>query len=259
MIYSQTWGNGPQKALLLHCSLATSDAWRGVTAQLNDDLTMTGIDFPGHGRSPDWDGQGDYHALCTAAAADALVEPMHLIGHSLGATVALRLAVERPELVLSLTLIEPVFFVAAKGTPEFQDHVDETKPFEQACREDRHADAARIFTEGWGTGASWQDLPAAIRQSFADRIRLVTATEGALYHDNALVVSEGSIEAISCPVLLIEGDQSPDIISVINGVLEARLKQSKRARIKAASHMVAISHATEVAAQIREFLAPNEG
>lgn len=256
MIYSQTWGTGPQKALLLHCSLASSDAWRGMAAHLVDDLTMTGIDLPGHGRSPDWDGQGDYHALCTQAAAEALVEPMHLIGHSLGATVALRLTVEQPDLVKSLTLIEPVFFTAAKGTPAFQDHLDETEPFTQACLENRHADAARIFTEGWGTGASWQDLPAAMRQSFADCIRLVIATEGALYEDNASVVAEGRIEAINCPVLLVEGEQSPEIISVVNGILEARLSRVKRARISGAGHMVPITHAGKVAAQIAAFLSP---
>lgn len=257
MIYSQTWGTGPQKALLLHCSLASSDAWRGMAAYLGDDLSMTGIDFPGHGRSPDWDGQGDYHVHCTDAAAAALVEPMHLIGHSLGATVALRLAVERPELVTSLTLIEPVFFAAAKGTAALQDHLDETVAFTQACLQNRHADAARIFTEGWGTGASWDDLPATMRQSFADRIRLVGATEGALYQDNAAVVAEGRIEAISCPVLLLEGDQSPEIIAAINGVLKARLARVKQARISGAGHMLPITHPGKVAAQIAAFLAPD--
>jgi lipase len=44
--------------------------------------------------------------------------PVHLIGHSFGATVALRLAIEAPERVASLTLIEPVLFAAAPDGPE---------------------------------------------------------------------------------------------------------------------------------------------
>ena len=37
-------------------------------------------------------------------------EPMDVVGHSFGGSIALRLALEMPELVKSLTLIEPVCF-----------------------------------------------------------------------------------------------------------------------------------------------------
>ncbi len=254
MIYTQHWGKGDQRALMLHCSLASSDAWRGVAGHLVDGLSMTGIDFPGHGRSSDWDGQGDYHAACTAAAVGTLKEPMHLIGHSLGATVALRLAVERPEMLRSLVLIEPVFFAAAKGLDAYAAFEDEVAPFAEAIGAGRIEDAARMFTDLWGTGAAWQDLPAALRQSFVDRIGLIPATEGALYHDNADVVAQGKIEGITCPVLLIEGDQSPAIINAINGALAERLQDAQRVSIQGAGHMVPITHAKEVAQAINGFL-----
>jgi len=254
MTYTQHWGKGDQRALMLHCSLASSDAWCGLAGHLADELSMTGIDFPGHGRSPDWDGQGDYHAACTAAASGALAEPMHLIGHSLGATVALRLAVERPELVRSLVLIEPVFFAAAKGLDAYTMFEEEVAPFAGAIGAGRNEDAARMFTDLWGTGAPWQDLPAALRQSFVDRIGLIPATEGALYHDNAGVVAEGKIEGINCPVLLVEGDQSTAIIHAINGALAERLPDAQRVCVKGAGHMVPITHAGRVAVEIRKFL-----
>jgi len=254
MIYSQNWGKGDQRALMLHCSLASSDAWRGLAGHLAGGLSLTGIDFPGHGRSPDWDGQGDYHTACTAAALAALDGPMHLIGHSLGATVALRLAVERPELVRALVLIEPVFFAAAKGLDAYAAFEEDVAPFAKAFEAGQNEDAARMFTDLWGTGAAWQDLPAALRQSFVDRIGLIPATEGALYHDNAGVVADGKIEAITCPVLLIEGDQSPAIINAINGVLAERLPDATRGGVKGAAHMVPITHAGQVAAEIRQFL-----
>jgi len=254
MIYSQNCGAGAQKALMLHCSLASSEAWRGVAGHLLDDLSMTGIDLPGHGRSDDWNGQGDYHAACTSAAAQALQIPMHLIGHSLGATVALRLAVERPEMVQSLVLIEPVFFAAAKDTAAHQRHLDEVALFAQAFEQKRYEDAARLFTGAWGTGAPWQTLPDALRQAFTDRIGLIPATEAALYQDNAGMFSKGRIEAIDCPVLLIEGDHSPEIIAAINDALATRLPQASRVQINGAGHMAPISHAGAIAKEIRGFL-----
>ena len=38
---------------------------------------------------------------------DALDAPAHLVGHSLGGTIAVRVALKRPDDVASLTLIEP--------------------------------------------------------------------------------------------------------------------------------------------------------
>lgn len=51
-------------------------------------------------------------------ARAALGAPVDVIGHSFGATVALRLALERPELVRSLVLVEPVLFAAAKAAED---------------------------------------------------------------------------------------------------------------------------------------------
>jgi pimeloyl-ACP methyl ester carboxylesterase len=71
-------------------------------------LTM---DLPGHGRSAADVGDGRLGTLAEAIARqlDALGdEPWHLIGHSLGGGLALRLAERFPERVASLTLMAPV-------------------------------------------------------------------------------------------------------------------------------------------------------
>ena len=43
-------------------------------------------------------------------------EPVPVIGHSFGAVIALRAAVERPGRVSSLVVIEPPFYAALKGS-----------------------------------------------------------------------------------------------------------------------------------------------
>jgi len=254
MIYSQNWGDGAQEALLLHCSLASSDAWRGVAGHLAHDLTMTGFDFPGHGQSADWDGVGDYHVLCRDVAASFLTRPMHLIGHSFGATVALRLALERPEMVRSLTLIEPVFFAVAKGTTAYADHMQEFQPFVDAMERGRHEVAAQVFTDVWGTGADWAGLSATMRAYVTERINLIPATVPTLYDDNAGMASDGRLEGVTCPALLIEGTESPSIVAAINDALLARMPAVQRVKVEAASHMVPVTHNWQVAAAISGFL-----
>lgn len=254
MIYTQNWGSGAQDALLLHCSLASSDAWRGMAAHLKDVLTMTALDFQSHGKSADWDRAGDYHAVCTADAAALLTRPMHLVGHSFGATVALRLALEHPDLVRSLTLIEPVFFAVAKGSDAYGEHMAAFQPFEDAMQRQDHVAAARIFTQEWGTGADWDTLPAAMRRYMTDCIDLIPTTVPSLYEDNAGMATSGRLEAVVCPVLLAEGAQSPSIVAAINDALAARLPNVQRLKVEGAAHMLPITHSAQVATAISSFL-----
>jgi pimeloyl-ACP methyl ester carboxylesterase len=70
-------------------------------------VTVTAINQIGHGKAADWDGVSDLHAAATAAAvrmAEALGQgqPIDVMGHSFGGTVALRVALTRPDLVRSL-------------------------------------------------------------------------------------------------------------------------------------------------------------
>ena len=133
---------------MIHCSLGRHEMLLPIAQGLAQRCTL--FDLPGHGRSADWDGVTDCHSLVTDIAAGLAAPASHLIGHSFGATVALRLAVEHPDLVSRLTLIEPVFFSAAKDEPEYPAHLAGFAPYLAAmARGDRTA-AARAFTDVWG-------------------------------------------------------------------------------------------------------------
>ena len=118
-MHKVTTGHGAP-VVMVHCMLARHESLLPLAAAIGGHATL--FDLPGHGRSPDWDGAQDYQTQAVAWAAACCDGPAHLIGHSFGATVALRLAVDRPDLVSRLTLIEPVYFAAARGTPAHADH-----------------------------------------------------------------------------------------------------------------------------------------
>jgi pyruvate dehydrogenase E2 component (dihydrolipoamide acetyltransferase) len=71
------------------------------------------LDLPGHGGSSKTVGDGSLGTLAasvSAALSAAGVESAHLIGHSLGAALAARIAIDKPGLAKSLTLISPAGF-----------------------------------------------------------------------------------------------------------------------------------------------------
>jgi lipase len=260
-------GRGRRRALMLHCSLAHSGAWSGLAARLGQQLSMTAFDLPGHGRSGDWDGTADLHALSTAIAGVLAAElagpaaPVELIGHSFGATVALRLALERPGLVRGLTLIEPVLFAAARdAAPEvFAATATAFAPVYALCAKGEHAAAARAFLRIWGNGQRWDDLPPAQRAYATRRIAMIPATDAALSQDAAGLLRPGRLEALDRPVLLISGGSSPPIIAAIACELTRRLPQARSATVPGAGHMVPITHPGPVAEAILDFLPPPSG
>ncbi len=252
-----TFGQGPREAVAIHCSLSHSGSWGGIAGHVSGALTLTAFDMPGHGRSAPWQGAGEIQEE-TAKIAATFCEggARDLIGHSFGATVALRLAVMRPELVRSLILIEPVFFaVAFADDPAAKARFDAAMgPYARAVEAGDDMAAAEAFTALWGDGTAWPDIPRAHRAAMADQMYLIAAGHPALYEDVGGMLQPGVLAGVTQPVLLMEGNQSPDIIPAINEGLAKRLPRAERTIIAGAGHMAPMTHARQVSAEILRFL-----
>ena len=252
----RSYGQGRRQALMFHCSLAHSGAFAGMAQGLGDLLTMRAFDLPGHGQSADWDGQTPLQRLTVDMALDLLEGPTDLIGHSFGGTAALRLACERPDLVRSLTLIEPVYFAAAYADNAGlgDQHGAEMAEIADAIAAGDRETAARLFLRVWGDGRPWAALPEPMQTRMMAQIHLITAAHPEIGLDTPGLLASGAVEALEIPTLLIEGGASPHYVGKINAALNRRIKGSQRLVIDGAGHMVAMSHADEVARATRAFL-----
>jgi pimeloyl-ACP methyl ester carboxylesterase len=96
--------------LFVHGLGGESLDWIDVAVELKDLFDCTALDLPGFAHSPlpsDNDLSLDGFAGTVAEVARTLGRPVHLVGNSLGGTIAVRVAAEHPELVASLTLVAP--------------------------------------------------------------------------------------------------------------------------------------------------------
>ncbi|UUU26865.1 alpha/beta fold hydrolase [Streptomyces sp. DSM 40750] len=119
-VWDETGGEGVPAVFVHNIFTWGSDELYGFAAQrpLADRCRLLLVDRRGYGRSPDTD-RSDFDT-----DADDLVELLtgqaggaHLVGHGNGGVAAMLAAGRRPDLVRSLTLIQPSAFSAAAAHP----------------------------------------------------------------------------------------------------------------------------------------------
>lgn len=257
-LFGREFGSGPRKVLALHCTLAHSGAWRGVAAAMDPDVTFVTPDMLTHGRSPDWDKQGDYQTRNMEAMAPLMDGPMDVVGHSFGATIALRLAVEHPDRVRSLTMIEPVFFgVVAIDDPEmFAAQSDTESEYLTALNAGDDELAARLFNRSWGESrVKWPDMREDARVAMTRSINVVPACRPSLIDDVHGLLKPGVLDRANMPTQLLRGSTSPKSIQIVNDGLARRLPDAVCKVVDGAGHMVPVTHPAQTAEALRELFA----
>ena len=193
----------------------------------------------------------DYSAIVDADDLAALIRklklaPAQIVGVSHGAYVALLLAARHPELVRSLVLSEPPLLrwlpELEGGKPLFTEFM--TKVWEPAARGFREGDDAGVkaAVDGFGElGYSGTDqkmtfatLPPEVRSALlenASEWRALTMSKDAFP-----TLSLDAVRRIKAPTLLLSGQRSLTLHSVIDSQLERLLPQEERIILANATH-----------------------
>lgn len=214
------------------------------------------VDLPGSGRSQQAEG-----ALSIARFVEALqvacarlgIARAHFVGHSLGTIVCQHLAVAAPALVRSLALFGPLM-----APPD-------------AARTAIRARAAKARSEG---AAGMQEITAALVQaalSADTRQRQPLAVafvreslmrqDGEAYARTCEALAEAQparVETITCPVLLVTGDEDgvapPQAVRAMAERLHAA-RQTRVVVLPRCGHWTPVERAAECQAELRDFLA----
>jgi pimeloyl-ACP methyl ester carboxylesterase len=152
-------------AIALHCSGSSGGQWWALRNRLR--LQVITPDLMGCGAMSHWSGEGPFRlsdeAWPIVTLIDELNAPVHLVGHSYGGGVALRIAVERPNRIASLTLYEPTAFHVLKAAGE-DGHAALKKIRALAGEIDKYVvagsyrKAARRFVDYWNGPGTFDSL-----------------------------------------------------------------------------------------------------
>jgi len=135
-LYFQTRGDSGPPVILVHSEGRDSREWDAVGLLLARSCRVTSYDRRGHGQSERTTGTGSIRL--DAADLAALIEllglaPAHVVGAAAGATIALQLVIDRPDLAASAAVHEPnvrsldVDALASFGGPLFITHGDRSE------------------------------------------------------------------------------------------------------------------------------------
>jgi len=259
-VNSRQIGSGPA-VVCLHSSGSSSAQWRGLIAQLAREYRVIAPDLLGHGRSPRADVstqsilEQDAAQVASIAAANGGV---HLVGHSYGGAVALRVALAHPALVHSLVLYEPVVFGVLRGKDEqaslWQEITQTGRTIVLHMRMRRPLAAAKRFVDYWAGDGSWLAMGASRQSAIALRMPAVADQFSAIFDWQPLA----ALRDLQVPVLLAHGERTRRVTRAIVERLAETLPQVIQIRIRSAGHMGPVTHAETFNAAVLRYLAPEE-
>jgi pimeloyl-ACP methyl ester carboxylesterase len=198
------------------------------------------------------------HAGDAAALLDHLGIPRaHIAGHSSGAAVAAQLALDRPETVQTLILME----LSLLSVPGGSAFLDQAGPAFEAYARGDHARALALFMTVV-SGLDWtacrtlleERVPGALAQGIEDAdtffgIELPALTEWEFGPDQAA--------AIDRPVLSVLGSQTEPLWREVADFLRSSLPQVEELVVEDVGHLLHIQRPEPVARGMADFLNRN--
>ena len=246
----------------LHSSASTGGQWKALAVALADHEVFT-PDLPGYGRagfrhsSRDDNPSlaGDAAAVLRTLDAQARIDgpAFHLVGHSYGGAVALKIALTQPQRVLSLTLIEPVLFhlLPLSGSDEdmrlYRGILGVRDRVRGAVAAGWPAHGMAAFVDFWSGAGSWEAAEAEQRQRLAAQARAVLRNFTACFGESWPL---SDVRRLAMPLLAISGENSPAVARRLTEKLVDAAGEATAARLFGAGHMAPLTHATAVNALI---------
>ncbi|MEO7057901.1 MAG: alpha/beta hydrolase [Caldimonas sp.] len=256
-------GDGPA-VLCLHSNASTSGQWRALTSLLADRFRVLAVDGYGAGKSPEWQGTRqvrlDDEVALLATVIERAGDRFHLVGHSYGGAVAVKLASACPGRVRSLCLYEPTLFhLVAAGAPSASPAAGiwhAASDAAQAVGRGDSDDAAERFIDFWMGAGAWTATPAAKKPAIAASMRNVAAWRDALFGEDA---AAESFARLDMPTVLLHGDRSPQSALAVVEALTRLVPGIVVSSLAGLGHMGPVTHAAVVNARIESFLESQPG
>lgn len=232
------------RIVLLHGVGLRSEAWNRQIDALADRYHVTAFDMPGHGGSAVRSGMSRVSDYADAVLA-ALDGPALVLGHSMGAMIALDLAARAPEHVRGVVALNAIFERSPEATEAVQRRAAELDGVTVA---DPTGALERWF------GGDESDERAACRNWLCS-----VTPDGYKSAYTAFAHDPGprrtDLAHLSCPALFMTGGLEPNSTPAMSEAMAALVPGGRAIIVPDAAHMMPMTHADAVNVALLSFAA----
>ena len=256
-IFLQEFGSG-DPLVLVHGSWADHMEWPFVVPLLAPRFRVTVYDRRGHSQSERLPTQGTIRedVADLAAMIERTGAPAHVLGNSMGASISLRLAAERPELIRTLMAHEPPLFDLLRVDPKTRPQAEELdKSFlavaDEIAAGNSEAGARRFVEMVLGPGTWDTFLPDDAKHTlinnaptFLDETR----------DPEVLSLDTQALARFQGPVLLTGGSESPPYFAPVLNKLATFLPNASRKTFEGDGHLPHLTNPQKYVEAILQFI-----
>jgi pimeloyl-ACP methyl ester carboxylesterase len=234
--------------VLVHGAFSDHRVWEAQREEVSKRYRYIALDQRYFGAAP-WSDSGSKYSVATHAndlagfIKQLNAGPVRVVGWSYGGTVALALAVQRPDLVRSLFLNEPALGSIVSDPADQKTLAEEREGIGSAVAASKandQAQAVRLFAD-WVNGepGSFEALPSTIRNVHLENGRTLPA-HFALPPPPAIACSQ--LGQLKVPVTVSKGQQSSPFFTILADTTHRCIAGSRLIVIPSARHMAPVQN-----------------
>ncbi len=252
IVHATRQGRGPS-VLLLHGVGMRAAFWDYQVAALSSSYDVIAVDLPGHGMSslPPADANlGDYTRAVLALVDELAIPRAHVIGHSMGALVALEFALDHPGRTSSVVAMNAVFCRTAEESAAVAARLESV--YRRSEPLDWSETMDRWFVEADGGGRPAEHIAGLLRTvnpTGYERTYRVFAESDAVHRHR--------LPTLKPPALFLTGEHDRNSNPAMSRAMAALAPEGKAEVVPGERHMMAVTAPDEINRRLVAFLSPS--
>jgi len=253
----QLFGSG-EPLICLHSGGSSGRQWKRLSEALGDEYQLIAPDLLGFGQTDMWPETGN---LSVNLQADLVADiafgdgerAFDVVGHSYGGAVALRLYLQHPHSIRSLTLIEPILncLLRDAGDPLYPESISIAEKFIECVRDERPGDAWRIFIDNANGPGTWDKMDDQGQARFLTQT--AQAVEGFISNlNNPTTLDE--CRSIDVPTVVVCSTNTTKSFRRMTELARDSIPGAKYEVLEGAGHMSPLTRPSEIAQIVKQHL-----